>query len=41
LAVRPEHNPILGKHMFQSILDALSAAYTIIVGILIDTEKKL
>jgi len=41
LAVRSEHNPILGKHMLQSILDALSAAYTFIVGILIDTEKKL
>ena len=53
LTVKPEHYPIVGKYMLQAIseflgdkstpeiLDAWSAAYTIIANILIETEKKL
>ncbi len=53
LTVQPEHYPIVGKYMLQAIseflgvkataeiLDAWSAAYSVIADILIDTEKKL
>jgi nitric oxide dioxygenase len=53
LTVQPEHYPIVGKYMLQAIseclgdkatseiLDAWSAAYTVIADILINTEKKL
>lgn len=53
LTVQPEHYPIVGKYMLQTIseflgdkatpeiLDAWSTAYTVIANILIETEKKL
>ncbi|CAF4572438.1 unnamed protein product [Rotaria sp. Silwood1] len=53
LTVQPEHYSIVGKYILQAIseflddkvtsdiLDAWSAAYTVIANIFIDTEKKL